>query len=142
MPFNNSTATTGKAEPSRSVKIDTPTLEVVASRVVKVDLVGALVLEAATAAALAPGEDLEVAAVASVDEAEDSEADLEVVEGTVEEVQVDMAASKVGAGMVAHRRKLLLRRTRSPTLRQVVESAVLSSSSAMYVSTALHLISS
>jgi len=113
------------------VKIDTPMLEVVASRVVKVGSVGALVLEAATAAALAPEEDLEVAAVASVDEVEDLEADLEVVVGTVEEAQVGTAASKVGVGMVAHHRKLLLRRTRSPTSRQVVGSAVLSSSSAM-----------
>ena len=47
MLFSNSTAMIGKAEPSRFVKTDTPMPEVVAFRVVKVDLVEASVLEAA-----------------------------------------------------------------------------------------------
>lgn len=53
MLFSNSTAMIGKAEPSRFVKTDTRMPEVVASRVVKVDLVEASVPEAAMVVALA-----------------------------------------------------------------------------------------
>ena len=54
MPFNNSTATTGRAELWRCEKTDTPTL-VVDSKVDRVDSVEALQVEAASVVVVAVG---------------------------------------------------------------------------------------
>lgn len=118
MPFNNSTVTTGKEEPSKSEKTDTPTPA--AFKVAKVDLVVDLEPEVAMVVALEQEAEVSVVEVDSL-VVEAMEADSEAEADSKEE-------GAVVAGLVVNREgmevlpKKLLHPTLSPTLLLVVAS--------------------